>query len=210
MLLQGLYAITDPDTMPGPLLFAKVEAALRGGCKIVQYRNKFLPQDALIDEAKKLRVLCHDFGAHLIVNDSLTVALQSDADGVHLGQQDMSVSKARQQVSNNFCIGTTCHNALALAQQAQADGANYVAFGRFFSSRTKANAKTADSKILEQAKAKISLPLVAIGGINLDNATSLIDKGADCLAVSYDLFHHAKLSDIEQRANQYSRLFEIQ
>ena len=194
--------------MPGQQLLQKTEAALNGGCKLIQYRNKNLPLNALIDEAGHLRLLCQRYGAHLVVNDYLTVAIQAQTHGVHLGQGDMDVAEARIQVGDSFCIGTTCHDSITLAQTANSKGADYVAFGRFFSSRTKATASAADVEIINHAKSQLSLPIVAIGGITQDNAALLIERGVDSVAVCHDLFHDNDLPTIENKARYFMQLFE--
>jgi thiamine-phosphate pyrophosphorylase len=193
--------------MPGNMLLQKVEAALQGGCRLVQYRDKSKNHKQRLQSAVQLGQLCHRYNSLLLINDDLPLAIESKADGVHLGQTDLDVALARQQVNDGFIIGATCHDSLMLADTAKSKGANYLAFGRFFPSQTKSTASAADSAVIAAAKQQTNLPVVAIGGITVDNAPSLIAAGADSIAVSYDLFHHLDLKIIRQRAEQFSRLF---
>lgn len=201
--LRGLYAITDDTLLAGRLLPA-VEATLIGGCRVVQYRSKQSDAARLRSEAIDLLQLCRQHDAILLINDNLALAEKIGADGVHLGQNDASLTSARHALGKHAIIGITCHNSLTLAQQAQAGGANYVAFGRFFPSGTKQSALPADLSVLQQAKATLHIPLIAIGGITLDNASSVLAAGADMLAVVGDLFGHA---DIAARSQRYTALF---
>lgn len=198
-----LYAITDDTLMPGALLTSKSEAALKGGCQWLQYRNKSANQEQRLTDAKKLRQLCEYYNAKLIINDDVALAQQIGAHGVHLGQGDGSVRQARALLGKNSIIGVTCHDQLPLAEQAIADGASYVAFGRFFPSQTKPNAKAAPLTLLTQAQA-LNIPITAIGGITLNNAASVMDAGASAIAVCHSLF---ACDDVEARAKDFCRLF---
>lgn len=201
--LSGLYAITDPSLMPGEQLFGKSEAALRGGCAVFQYRCKSQGQHRL-DEAKRLRDLCHQYGALFIVNDDVMLARAAAADGVHLGQTDTGLAMARDVLGADALIGVSCHSDLALAMRASAQGASYAAFGRFFPSLTKPDAPPASLQVLADAKAQLALPVVAIGGITRDNAPLLVRQGADMIAVIHELF---AFDDVEDRARQLAGCF---
>lgn len=198
-----LYAITDDTLMPGDLLISQSEAALKGGCQWLQYRNKSANQEQRLADAKKLRQLCEYYNAKLIINDDVVLAQRVSAHGVHLGQGDGSVCQARELLGETAIIGVTCHDQLSLAKQAIADGASYVAFGRFFPSQTKPNAKAAPLTLLMQAQA-LNIPITAIGGITLNNAASVIDAGASAIAVCHSLF---ACDDVEARAKDFCRLF---
>ncbi len=193
--------------MPDAQLLRKTEAALRGGCRIVQYRNKLSKPNQQSKQARSLSALCQEHQALLIVNDDLSLALEAKAQGVHLGQTDLAVKDARKQCDSDFVIGATCHDSLDLGKEAESNGANYLAFGRFFNSQTKSSASAASIDTLKIVKQQSRLPIVAIGGVTLDNAPSLINNGADCVAVCYDLFHHDDAKKIEQRAADFCRLF---
>lgn len=201
--LRGLYAITDPHLLPGDRLLPACADALAGGARMLQYRDK--PADAATrrQRAHALRTLTHEHGALLIINDDPQLAADCGADGVHVGQSDGGIAGARALLGPGAVIGVTCHASLDLARQAQADGADYVAFGRFFPSQTKPHAPHADISVLRAARA-LALPRVAIGGVNADNAPALIDAGADILAVIHALFGAA---DIRAAARQLAELF---
>lgn len=207
-MLRGLYAITDPILMPGNRLLEKAEAALAGGCRLLQYRDKSTDQQRRVREASALRELCDARGALLIINDSPALAQKVAAPGLHLGQQDEALEAARQQLGPGVIIGATCHDSLDLAAAAAAAGADYLAFGRFFPSRTKPDAPPAALELLDQAKRQFDLPLVAIGGINRDNAPALLAAGADCLAVCHDLFRWDEPAQIRAQTAAYCALFE--
>lgn len=204
--LHGLYVITDAaitqqTNQPVEDLIAK---AIAGGARIIQYRNKQAPASEQHQEAMRLAQLCRTQQVTFLINDDVDLAIAVNADGVHLGQGDRPIASARQQLGEEKIIGITCHNDLALAERAQAAGADYVAFGRFFPSHTKPAAPGATVNTLIQAKQLLNLPVCAIGGITPDNAPTLINSGADMLAVI-----HAVLAapDIEQTARQFANLF---
>ncbi len=197
-----LYAIADTAALSEQLLPA-AEAALRGGARWLQYRDKSADPARRQREAAGLLALCHRYRANLIINDDVELALALRAHGVHLGQGDGDPAHARQRLGDEAIIGVTCHDSLALARQAKAAGASYVAFGRFFPSRTKPDAPPAPADLLTQARATIGLPIVAIGGITLENGAALLSAGADRLAVSHALFC---APDIEARARAYQNL----
>ncbi|RDE18019.1 thiamine phosphate synthase [Motiliproteus coralliicola] len=201
---QGLYAITDSTLTPDSTLLDQVEQALRGGAMIVQYRDKSDQADKRLRQATELAQLCRRYQRPLLINDDVQLALDSGADGVHLGQTDGSLEQARQRLGNDAIIGITCHDSLELAQQAQQGGADYVAFGAFFSSATKPDARPAPMSLLTEAKQQLSVPVVAIGGINRDNAGQLIEQGADMIAVIGDLFGHP---DVQASAQVLSACF---
>lgn len=192
--------------MPGEALLWKTEAALQGGCRLIQYRNKKGSAELRRSEAAALRSLCDQYRAKLIINDLPDLAAAAHADGLHLGQQDAALRDAREQLGPAAIIGITCHSSLELAAKAAAAGANYLAFGRFFPSQTKPDAPPAELNLLQAAR-RFHLPLVAIGGINRDNAGLLVTAGADCLAVSHELFSSNDADDIRQRAEHFTSLF---
>jgi thiamine-phosphate pyrophosphorylase len=205
--LRGLYAITDSQLLAGGKLLPYVEAALKGGARLVQYRDKSSDEARRLREAEALRELCERHGAHLIINDDAELAARLNV-GVHLGQTDGSLSAARALLGRKAIIGATCHARLDLAEQAVKEGASYIAFGRFFDSQTKPGAPAATPELLEQAKARFALPITAIGGVTLDNAPQLIARGASLLAVIHALFSAPSAADVEQRARAFSALFQ--
>jgi thiamine-phosphate pyrophosphorylase len=201
--ISGLYAIT-PDLENTNDLLNKVQQALEGRVQLIQYRNKLANEILRRKQAKLLLQLCREYGIPLIINDHLDLAIEIDADGLHVGQDDISVTKARNQFGQDKIIGASCYNNLNLAVQAEKEGADYVAFGAFFSSLTKPNTISVTMDLVDQAKKKISLPIVAIGGIKLANARTVIQGGCAAVAVCNDLFH---TENIKTTATQYSQLF---
>jgi thiamine-phosphate pyrophosphorylase len=202
-VVRGLYAIT-PDGVDAAALIRMVAAALTGGARIIQYRQKNVsPRDQTV-QARELNELCLAAGASLIINDNVELAQQINAAGVHLGRDDMSVTEARRQLGTNKIIGASCYNQISLAEAAIAAGADYIAFGAFFPSQIKPNAVRAEIALIVEAKKKFNIPIVAIGGISLQNAPQLIAAGADAVAVISDLF---SATDITARANAFQQLF---
>ena len=211
--IQGLYAITDSGLLQGKLLPA-VAAALQGGAQIIQYRDKIAiglsadanqrEQQRRHDEATALLALCRQHHIPLLINDDVALAQAIGADGVHLGQGDGSLFAARARLGANAIIGVTCHDRLDFAKIAARDGASYVAFGAMFASGTKPLAQSCPLSTLTEARAQLPLPLVAIGGITPDNAASVIDAGAQALAVIASLW---QAPDIRARAQQFSQEF---
>ncbi|MFG0722624.1 thiamine phosphate synthase [Pseudomonas sp. GLN_6] len=205
MKLRGLYAITDSELLKGKLL-PYVEAALKGGATLLQYRDKSSDDARRLREAEALRELCNRYGAALIINDDAELAARLGV-GLHLGQGDGSLSAARALLGRQAIIGGTCHAQLELAEAAAKEGVNYVAFGRFFNSTTKPGAPSADIALLTAAKTRVNLPIVAIGGVTLDNAPELIAHGASMVAVVHGLFGADSAAEVERRARAFSALF---
>ena len=200
--IQGLYAITQCEQKTPDTIIQEVVAAIRGGAAVVQYRDKN-PLDALY-LAQELCRICHQHNVPLIINDDVELCSQANADGVHLGQDDGEISYARTRLGNAAIIGVSCYNSLDRALLAQALGATYIAFGRFFPSSSKPLAKPAEIGTLRKAKQVTSIPIVAIGGILPKNGGQLLDAGADLLAVIGGVFD----DDPEQAALAYQPLFK--
>jgi len=207
MTLHGLYAITDSQLLADDRLLPWVEAALAGGTRLLQYRDKSGDAARRLDEAGQLKALCVQYGADLLINDDLPLASALNV-GVHLGRDDGCLREARQQLGAQAIIGATCHASLDHAEQAIADGASYIAFGRFFQSVTKPGAPAATPALLQQARARFDTPIVAIGGITLDNASPLLAAGADLLAVIHGLFGADSAAEVQRRAQAFNELFE--
>lgn len=183
---RGLYLLT-PDADDSAELLAKV-APLLPWTAALQYRNK-RATDATVRllEARALRQLCAEAGTCFIVNDDARLALAVQADGVHLGQGDGSVAAARALLGDARSIGVTCHDRFALARQAVADGADYIAFGTMFASATKPSLPRATPSLFARAAA-LGVPKVAIGGISPDNVAQVVAAGADLAAVIAGVF----------------------
>lgn len=197
MTLRGLYAVT-PETLPAADLLAKVAQALAGGIAALQYRRKARTDAA---EARALAALCRAQGVPFIVNDDLELALAAGADGVHLGKDDGDIAAARARWRGRL-LGVSCYDSLERARAAVAAGADHVAFGSVFASPTKPAAVRAPLSLFAGAKA-LGVPLVAIGGVTLENAPQAYAAGADALAVITDLFD---APDVAARARAYGKL----
>jgi thiamine-phosphate pyrophosphorylase len=203
----GLYAIT-PDWNDTRRLLTVTQAILSAGCRVLQYRNKAASDTHRQEQAVALRGLTLEFHARLIINDDLDLALSSAADGVHLGETDGQLATARQQLdaaAPGKILGASCYQSLPLALAAARAGADYLAFGSFFASTTKPQAKRADPALIKAAKLATGLPICAIGGITADNAGGLIAAGADPLAVISALYD---APDPHQAALKFIKLFE--
>ncbi len=200
---SGVYAIT-PDTIDQNILLNKVSALLDGGIALLQYRNKTQSLSQKRNTLLQLKPLCDSYRIPLIVNDDLNLAEEFELSGVHLGQSDTDLASARRRLGQQALIGISCHNNLRLAQNAAQSGASYVAFGRFFPSKTKPEAPPAQLDTLTLAKEQIALPIVAIGGIKLENAASVLEAGANYLALVSALFD---TEDITNYVKQLNKLF---
>jgi len=199
--LQGLYAITNEKLMTPTHFKQSLEQALKGGARIIQYRDKSDDGNKRLQQAKQLKNLCQRYHALCIINDDIDLCLSVNADGVHLGKEDSNIAQARKRLGDNAIIGASCYNQLALAQQAENEGADYVAFGAIFNSSTKPLAKTAGTHILQQAKSTLTLPICAIGGIDTSNAQQTVEAGADMIAVINSLFAQKDIFDTARRLN---------
>lgn len=202
--LRGLYAVT-PERADGGALLADVEAALAGGCRVVQLRDKLSPMAERLARARALRAATLRHGALLLINDDLALCRLVDADGVHLGRDDGDLAQARRLLGPEKILGASCYADLARAQAAEQAGADYVAFGAAFPSPTKPAAANATVDLFFRAKTALTVKVCAIGGITAANAPTLLAAGVDLLAVITDLF---SAPDIAARAAAYQRLFE--
>lgn len=200
---RGLYALTDTNLLPDDRIANAVDQALAGGAAMIQYRDKRPDQTLRTRIATDLLERCHRYGRPLIINDDPELTLAIGADGVHLGMEDHDPHEARAMLGDEAIIGVTCHASLERARSLAGDPADYVAFGRFFPSQTKAGPVLADTSLLTECN-RLGIPCVAIGGITLDNAGPLIQAGADLIAVIHGLF---SAPDIEARARALSQLF---
>ncbi|KAF3980915.1 MAG: thiamine phosphate synthase [Methylococcales symbiont of Hymedesmia sp. n. MRB-2018] len=200
---SGLYAITQTEGKKLATIVQEVAAAIKGGAGVIQYRDKTATTIDRLNCATALQTLCHTYAIPLLINDDVELALKVKADGVHLGKNDGSIAASRKRLGNKAIIGLSCYNDINLAKKAEFEGANYVAFGRFFPSASKPLALPAQQETLRLAKKMIQVPIVAIGGILPNNGQQLLDNGADVLAVIGGIFDHAA----EQSALNYQTLF---
>lgn len=183
---RGLYAITPDEADTGRLLL-RVETVLAAGVALLQYRNKRVDPTTRRTQAVALQAVCARHGVPLIVNDDWRLAAEIGADGVHLGESDGELTAARTALGADAILGASCYDSLALAHSAVADGASYVAFGAFFPSSTKPDARRATLDLLSGGAA-LAVPRVAIGGITPDNGRALVEAGCELLAVISGVF----------------------
>lgn len=186
--IAGLYVLTAELPGQSEALLERVEEVLRGGARTIQYRDKTSSPQQRRQEASAIAKLCRQNEALFLINDDPELALAVSADGVHLGQDDMTLAQARAILGAQAIIGISCYDSLALAQQAAVAGADYIAFGSVYPSATKPTAVRAPLSLFSAAKQQVQLPLVAIGGISAANASAVIAAGADAVAVISNVF----------------------
>ena len=182
-----LYAVTDRSWVGEQTLTRQVEAALKGGATCVQLREKELDRDAFLAEAEELKALCARFGVPLIINDNVELALEVDADGVHVGQEDMDARDVRSLIGENKILGVTA-KTVEQARKAQQAGADYLGSGAVFGSTTKLNARPMSRELLQAICESVTIPVVAIGGIHRGNIASLSGTGIRGAAVVSGIF----------------------
>ena len=189
-----LYAVTDRSWLGTQALAQQVEQALRGGATCVQLREKELNDTDFLAEAKELKILCARYGVPLIINDNVELALEVDADGVHIGQEDMDARDVRGLIGPAKILGVTA-KTIEQAQKAQLAGADYLGSGAVFGSTTKPNARPMTKELLHSICQSVTIPVVAIGGIHRGNIASLAGTGIRGAAVVSGIFAAA---DIEE------------
>ena len=199
-----LYAITDKGALHGRDIYNAVEDAVKGGATIIQLREKGLDEKTLTEEAAKLTEICHRYNVPLIVNDNVDAAINSGADGVHVGMEDTPVSEIRARVSDEFIIGATA-KTVEQAKKAQAEGADYLGVGAVFPSPTKKDAIRITNEQLREIANSVDIPVAAIGGISKDNILQLQGSGADGAAVVSAIFAQ---DDIAEAAAELKKLAE--
>lgn len=199
--LRGLYVIT-PDGLSTEHLLTRVRAAVAGGAAFVQYRNKSADKRLARDQAQALTAIVRP--AQLIINDDLALALEVDADGLHLGATDGDLAAARRQLGPHKLLGASAYNQVGLAQAAVAAGADYVAFGSVYASTTKPHAVRAPLALFAQARGALAVPLCAIGGITHANARATVAAGADMIAVLSAVFD---APDVAAAASEFAKEF---
>lgn len=200
-----LYAVTDRAWVGRQTFLEQIEDALRGGVTIVQLREKHLDEDAFTTQAIQVRTLCRRYGVPLIINDNVDVALRSGADGVHVGMEDTPVAELRRRVGPDFLIGATA-KTVAQARAAEAAGADYLGVGAVFPSPTKKNAIRITNEQLRTICTCVSIPTVAIGGIDRGNVLQLRGCGMDGIAVVSALFGAADIRAAAQELKKQADL----
>lgn len=208
--VRGLYAILDPSVVlrnggPEESLDRALSEALEGGCRLVQYRDKTAPPRLSLPRARRFSAACREAGATFLVNDRLDIALLCEADGCHLGQDDLPVSAARRIAPAGFLLGASTHGA-AEARAAQADGADYVGCGAVFPTGTKGDVTAPGGlELVREVAGAVSIPVVAIAGITRGNAASVLRAGAAAFAVISGLFAG---EDVRERTKEFVALWE--
>ena len=206
MRVKGLYAIIDNSLTPSVSNIEIAKKVLAGGAGILQLRGKGLSSKELLEQAREIREIAREAGAIFIVNDRADVALLADADGVHLGQDDLPIAKAREILGREKLIGLSTHN-LKQAIKAEFEGAAYIGFGPVFGTTTKADAEEAKGlQALREIRKSVNIPIVAIGGINIENVIDVISAGADAVAVISAI---VKAGDIEGATRRFLEAFKI-
>lgn len=199
-----LYAVTDRSWLKNETLYQQVEKALKGGTTLVQLREKNLNINDFIQEAKEIKDLCHHYHVPLIINDDLEVAKVVDADGIHIGQDDIDIEIVKKEFPEKI-IGVTAHN-LKEAKLAKENGATYLGMGAIFSTHTKKDTSPLAINELKDIISKVDIPIVAIGGINKHNIKLLKDTGIDGVAVVSAIFNN---DDIEKACHELLKEIEV-
>ena len=202
-IIKGLYAIT-PDMTDLNTLIQKTQSAIEGGAFMVQYRSKIHDRDVKMQQCAAILRLCREYDVPCIVNDDVEMCHILEADGVHLGENDDNIAEVRRILGEDAIIGSSCYDQLDRAKQAQKEGATYVAFGAMFPTPTKPNAPRATLELLREAKSEIEIPIVAIGGITVNNAHDVIEAGADAIAVITSLYES---NSIKETAETFLKMF---
>ncbi|MBE6909757.1 MAG: thiamine phosphate synthase [Ruminococcaceae bacterium] len=184
---MALYAVTDRAWLNGRTLAGQVEAALRGGATCVQLREKELDRAAFLREARELKPVCARYGVPLIINDDVALAIECGADGVHVGQDDTDAAETRRRIGPDMLLGVSAHT-VEEALRAERDGADYLGVGAVFPTGTKKDAGVLPFETLRDICAAVSIPVVAIGGVSLDNLGALAGSGIDGVAVVSAIF----------------------
>jgi len=206
-VMRGLYLITNDD--PIELLLAKLEGAMATyEVAVLQYRRKKVAKEDQAYEIEYMKQMCEQYKVPFVINDDLETAVKYGV-GVHLGQDDGSIQEAVERLPKNVLIGRSCNNSLELAEQAIADGANYVAFGAIYATDTKPEAGNIGLETLKQAKSRLNVPICAIGGLTVENGKEVIEAGADLCAVISDVLGRS-MSTVGQRVYDWSELFAEQ
>lgn len=203
-IIKGLYAIT-PDQNDNDQLISQVEQAINGGVKVIQYRAKTINITQKKIQARAIKDLCDKRNIKLIINDNIELSLHLDAFGVHLGKDDDNIDKARKILGPNKCIGVSCYNSVARAKAAHEKKVNYIALGAFFPTSSKPNAPRASLEQIKQVREFCELPIVAIGGITLDNISMLLKNDINAIASISSIFNARNIKNATQ---QFCKILE--
>lgn len=199
-----LYAVTDRTWTGGQTLYQQVEAALKGGVTCVQLREKTLDDAAFLEEAREICALCREYKVPFIVNDNVEIAVACGADGVHVGQEDMTAGEVRRRTGEHMILGVSVHT-VEEAREAVRNGADYLGLGAVFPTSTKTDADQMSNETLRAICDAVDVPVVAIGGISQDNIGELTGSGVDGVALVSAIFSAA---DIEAACQKLRELAE--
>jgi len=196
--VAGLYVIIDTQALKGRAELDVARQAIQGGARMIQLRDKLRPKGMLVPLARELKRVCAESNVLFIVNDYLDLAIASDADGLHIGQEDLPIEAARKMLPGDKILG--CSSAtLEEALKAEKEGADYIAVGCIYPTPSKSQTRLAGLRTLRQVKSKVSVPVVAIGGINEDNIAKVIGAGADAVAVIAAVLSADNVKEASQR-----------
>ena len=204
-LSGGLYAITDRKLIPEECLARTVEAAIRGGAKVIQLREKGADKSEVVRRGKAVLRITREYGVPLIINDSPEAAKETGADGVHLGGDDAPVEEARNLLGGGAIIGVSCYGDIERGVEAEKQGANYAAFGTPYFTPTKPDRDPTPFEVLREAKRRLKIPVFAIGGITPENVSDVLETGVDGVAVITAIFG---VEDTEEAVKEIAGFFE--
>jgi len=182
-LLKGIYVLTDAHLTPKETILSQMERVLKSGVSVIQFRDKYASDEEAESTCRALQALCHRYNALFIIDDRLALAKKIDADGLHVGEDDVSFEEARAVLGKEKIIGVSCYGDVERAKKYEALGADYVAFGSFFASPTKPNSKIVPLGVLEEAKKVLHVPICAIGGICRENISKMSIYGIEMYSV---------------------------
>lgn len=197
-----LYAVTDRSWLRGETLYEQVEKAIKGGVTMIQLREKELPDAEFREEALEIQKLCQKYQVPFLINDNVVLAKEIDADGVHVGQNDLEAGKVREFLGPDKIIGVTA-KTVEQAQKAQAHGADYLGSGAIFGTSTKKDAKPMTMELLKEITNSVTIPVVAIGGISKKNIAQLAGSGVAGAAVVSGIF---AAEDIEKTSAELKKI----
>jgi len=203
--LQGLYAITDEVLTPNDVVFEKVLTALKAGVAIIQYRNKTQSDDEVEFICLTLQEYCRNFNVVFIIDDRPHLAQKIGADGLHIGKDDMSLNEARSIFTKGI-IGVSCYGSVAKAKEAEAEGADYVAFGSFFASPTKPKSGLVSKSVIQKAKKALAIPVCVIGGINEENIHEMVHEKPDMISLVSAVFDGDITKNVQNLLHKMSHL----
>jgi len=206
--LSGLYVITNENLMPETTFLGMAEAAITSGVSVLQYRDKSSDKAKRLHQATSLKVLCDKHHVYFIINDDIELAKQVDADGIHIGKNDLPIIETRKLIGPSKIIGVSCYNQKTLAIDAIRNGADYIAFGSFFGSSIKPDAPHASAELIPSLKLNHNTPVCCIGGITLENQSQLLEAGTDMVAIISDIFSQPDNEKIALRCQQYKIAFD--